>query len=126
MKAFIFAALASALLASPALCDVIDVGGGANDFPKIQAAVNAAQDGDVLRIYPGNYEPFVVTNKGITLARVNGNVHILGTYRVRNLSSSRTVEISGLSATGTDNSALIISNCAGSVRVRDAALIGAD
>src|SRR5262245_38835698 len=37
------------------------------DYPTLQAAIDAAQDGDVVRVAPGTYGPIVFQGKAITV-----------------------------------------------------------
>lgn len=54
---------------------------GSGGFPTIQAAVDTARDGDILRIAPGTYGGFSVAGKGLTLlADQPGTVRILNLY----------------------------------------------
>ena len=118
-----------ALCSFPSLvwADVLNVGGPFSTHSEIQAAVIAAQDGDVVRIWPGNYQPFWIDDEALTLvaAMPGGGVMINGTYRVKNLAPSRSVLISGVSATGGDGHALVVTDCQGSVRLRDSHFVGA-
>ena len=54
--------MSAALLAGPAQADVLNLSPGGTTHVSIQAAVDAANDGDTLLIGPGTYE-------GFTLAR---------------------------------------------------------
>ncbi len=121
------AAVAAATLVSPALSDVIDVRGPSPDFDQIAPAVQAAADGDVLRIWPGVYESFWVNDKSLSLVRAtsSGVITVDGTIRIRNLSSDRRVEMAGVGATGTDGYALVVSDCRGPVRIREGDFVGA-
>lgn len=121
--------LAFALSAERAFSEVIDVRGPTPDYGEIDPAVVAAQDGDVIRIWPGTYQPFWIDDKSLTLvsADTSGAVLVAGTYRIENLSPDRSVEISGISANGAANSyALVVSDCRGSVRIRECVYHGGD
>jgi len=113
--------------ASRAFADVLDVRGPSPDYSEIAAAVTAAQDGDVLRIWPGTYQPFWIDDKSLTLVAADDSAPVMvdGTYRIKNLAADRSVEISGVSATGTDGRALVVSDCRGSVRIREGNFVGA-
>ncbi|MDA1266522.1 MAG: hypothetical protein O2816_15690 [Planctomycetota bacterium] len=113
-------AAACLLLATPSLADVLNVRGPQPDHQEIQAALDAASPGDVLRVWPGQYQIFSVT-QSVTIVRatVNGVAEVQGTLRIRDLAAGATVELNGISSTGQDGPALIVSNCAGSVRLRE-------
>ena len=59
--------LALVTAAGSARAEVIDVGGSTPDYDDIQAAVDAAVDGDILRIAPGNWSHFHIEDKSLTL-----------------------------------------------------------
>jgi hypothetical protein len=107
--------------------EVIDVRGPSPDYTEIAGAVIAATDGDVIRVWPGKYQPFWIDDKSLTLVAATSSsaVEINGTYRVKNLAPHRSVELSGISATGVDGYALVVSDCQGSVRIREGVFHGA-
>lgn len=121
-------AFSAVFLTAIARADVLDVGGPAPDHAQISAAVNAAHDGDVIRIWPGNYLPFTVLGKSLSLveATTSGAVHVLGTIRIRELGPEQAVLLSGIHATGTDGRGLVVSDCLGSVRVREGVFQGSE
>jgi len=92
---------ASAPKAKP-LC----VGNGAKCFATIQAALDAAQDGDSIQIYPGTYPGGFTIDKSVSLVGVNANaVTIRGGGPVVTIgeffaASEPTVSISGVTITG--------------------------
>lgn len=113
-------------LAVSAQADVLDVGGPTPDHAQISSAVGAARDGDVIRIWPGNYQPFTVLGKSLALveATSSGAVLVGGTIRIRELGPEQSVVLSGIDATGTDGRGLVVSDCLGAVRIRDGAYRG--
>lgn len=115
-----------ALLATSASADVLNVGGPNPNYAQIKAAVLAAQDGDVIRVWPGVYGAVGINDRSLTIVSVNGgsSVRIDGTLRVRNLSPQRSVALSGINVKGLDGYALIVTDCAGSVRITGASLEG--
>ncbi|MAE45714.1 MAG: hypothetical protein CMJ86_02370 [Planctomycetes bacterium] len=120
-------ALAALAFLSPlASADVFNVRGPQPDFTEIQPAVAAAQDGDVVRIWPGSYQAFWIDDEALTLvaALPGAGVVVSGTYRVMNLAASRSVLISGVRASGSDGIALVVSDCQGSVRIRNSTFVG--
>jgi len=108
--------------------DVIDVRGPSPDYDQIVDAVNAAQDGDVVRIWPGHYGAFWIEDKALTLVRADpsGAVIVDGTYRIKNLAAHRSVEVCGVDAHPADGHALVVSGCRGSVRIRDGEYVAGD
>ena len=84
------------LLITSARGDVI-VLGQPGSHATLQAAIDAAQDGDVLLIEPGTYTGFTIDDKALTLLPTSpGNINVNGLCKVRNLSARRAVSISGL------------------------------
>lgn len=113
------------LLVPPAAADVLDVGGPTPDFAQIGAAVQAAADGDVVRVWPGGYAAFTVQDKSLSIVKAAaGAVMVGGTYRVTNLSLSKVVSVHGIDATGVDGHGLVVSDCQGAVRIREASFTG--
>ena len=115
-----------ALLAPAASADVLNVGGPNPNHSQIKAAVLASQDGDVIRVWPGVYGALGINDRSLTIVSVNGgsSVRIDGTLRIRNLSPQRSVALSGINVKGLDGYALIVTDCAGSIRIADASLVG--
>ncbi len=120
-------ALALGFTSRPATAGVINVRGPNSNFTQIKVAVNAAADGDVIRIWPGTYNAFGINNKSLSLVSQSGtsSVHVNGTLRVRNLDPGRLVTLSGINAVGADGYGLAVSDCQGSVRIRDGEFEGA-
>lgn len=129
-------ALASLSLAVPA---PVPTGGnvlavdddGSAPFATIQAAVDAAQDGDVVLVRSGTYPRFQIGDKALVVTGdVGAQVQVQGGVRVAGLAASRTVVLANLSSTGTPSadlelsSGLELANCAGHVRVEACVLAG--
>lgn len=97
---------------------------GLGVLPDLQTAIAAAAPGDVLIVAPGNYAPFVIDNKSVSVfALPGGVVSIAGTIEVRNLGPGQRVVLSGLDATGANlptrsGSGLRLDSNAGQVRVQ--------
>lgn len=112
--------------------NVLVVGPLPTQIAEIQAAVDAAVDGDVILVKSGTYASFSVPNKEVTIVEDHGQtVFVDGAIRVRNLAAGRTVVISGLQATGravagneVTGNGFYATNCAGSIRVQDCQLQG--
>jgi len=112
---------------------VFVVGPGPGEIPEIQTAIDAATDGDFVLVKSGNYLSFVVPNRSLTIAADAGaTVNVIGAIRARNLSASRSIVFSGLSAQGfastndADANGLHLVNCTGPVTLQDCTLRGFD
>ncbi|MBI5433502.1 MAG: right-handed parallel beta-helix repeat-containing protein [Planctomycetes bacterium] len=99
----------------------------------LQAAIDAAADGDVLVAHGGNYSGFTIDNRSLAIFAVPGEtVHVQGKVEIKNLPSSKRVVLSDLDidetiASGLDGThALYVSNCTGSVWIQSCTLTGAD
>lgn len=109
---------------------VVDaLGGGA--FTQIQAAIDAAAEGDTVLVKSGSYPSFVVANKELAIVGDDGaDVQVVGAIRVRNLAASKTLVLANLVATGASNGngyyppGLSLSQNQGRVRVEACELKG--
>lgn len=95
-----------ALVAQPALAATLCVGSGGGCYPTIQAAVNAAHDGDTIAVGPGTFAGGVTITKGVHLQGagaastvIRGGSHVL-TIGAFGASHEPTVSISGVMITG--------------------------
>ncbi len=101
-------------------------------YPTIQAAVDAAVDGDALLVAGGNYGGFTIVNKSLAVfAAPHATVQLDGPIEVLDLSSSRFVVLDGLDQWIPPNSPIVGSapglklfNDGGDVRVQHCALSG--
>ena len=111
-------ALASFPAAARAEVLVVDADGSA-DFTTLQAAIDAARDGDLILVRHGDYGAAKIVGKGLHLAVLGDDVVTSGDVELRNLAPGQTVLLSGLPATrpGGLGPRLIIDGCAGSVRI---------
>lgn len=115
------------LLAAPAAASVVVVNG---DSFVLQAAIDAAADGDILLIKPGSggaISGVAIDGKSLTLV-VDQGVYTLGRIEVRNLPASGVVMLHGFTLTtfspaflfpSAESGSLEVHDCAGSVRVED-------
>jgi hypothetical protein len=96
---------------------------GLGVLPDISTAIAAAAPGDVLLVAPGNYAPFVIDNKSLSIFAMPGGVTIDGTIEVRNLGVGKRVVLSGLEAHGAvlptrSGSGLVLTSNVGQVRLQ--------
>jgi hypothetical protein len=98
----LFVALAPLSLAAPAAAQhvwVVDDSGGAGvDSFTVQGAINLASDGDVILVRASVLPAFVIDGKSLTVTADAGAAVKVDGFRVRNLSASQSVTISGLAA----------------------------
>lgn len=120
------------LAGASALADlhVVDAS-GAGDFTSIEAAVQAASDGDVILVRPGTYGYFLMLEKGLTVVAEQPNsVFVSGGTRVAYLAPGQRALLSNLvlfgnpSATLFANHGLSVGN-AGAVRIENCRFLGA-
>jgi hypothetical protein len=132
------AALALALSAAPAAADVF-IWGQPGSYASLQAAIDAAVDGDVLLLEPTTTLPYtsaVIDGKGLHLAGLGTGplslVFIRGMLKVQNLPATSSFSLSdidiGWGFQTTPQSGLVdalwLKDCAGEVRVQRAYLRG--
>ena len=131
--------LLASLLLAPTLAPfagadvhVVDATGG-GDHTTLQAAVDAAVDGDLLLVRAtGTYAGFVVDGKALTIVRAGRDVvHVAGTVEVKNLPAAETLLLGGFEVQGQSHAqaslvkpALVLTADAGGVRVQNSRLLG--
>lgn len=124
--------LALSALFSPALAGVLVVDASSpTGFTQIQAAVDAANDGDTILVGPGFYAGFAVHDKALDLvadtSAGSGPVHIDGRVIVNGLAASRTFTLHGFEVRGTSSApCVVLAGNAGSVRIQGCSIAGAD
>src|SRR5262245_36286230 len=80
---------------------IVDANGAPGTFTTLQAACDAAAEGDTVLIKSGTYAGFAVADKALTVATdSNAYVQIYGAVRVRNLAAGKTAVLIGLKANG--------------------------
>ncbi len=122
------ATLVLSSLASSASAGVIVVNAaGGGQFTSIQAAVNAAVDGDTLLVKSGTYAGFTITDKTLTVvADTSASVQVQGMVLVQLLAVTRSLTLCGLIITGNGGNALVLASNSGEVRIQDCFLYGAN
>lgn len=109
---------------------VVDDDAGAGvDFAAIQAAVDAAADGDTVLVKAGTYDPFAIVGKSLVVTGESGElVEVvaastgLHAIEVRDLLSSQSVAIRGIQGVAegvTDSAVLALDNNQGPVWIED-------
>ena len=86
--------------AQPTGGNILYVGGsGANNYTKIQDAINAASNGDTIFVYSGTYYENVVINKSINLIGEDKNTTIIDGNGIGNVVyiTANNVNLSGFS-----------------------------
>lgn len=101
------------------------------NFTQIQAAIDAASDGDVVLVKTGSYDTFVVNDKDLSILTDVGNAAtVQGAIRVTNLAAGKSVLVAGLSARGISDPSvplqhgLYVASSPGHVRIQDCTLRG--
>ncbi|MCC6407397.1 MAG: hypothetical protein IT453_09535 [Planctomycetes bacterium] len=99
----------------------------------LQAAIDAAADGDVLLVHGGTYSGFTIDNRSIAIFGVPGEtVDVQGRVDITNVPSSKWVVLSDIDVhetipTGVHGyRAVGLTNCAGTVWIQGCTLAGSD
>lgn len=120
-------AIATPVAAAQSAVRVVDDSGGPGiQYTTIQAAIEAAADGDVILVKPGTYSDASINDTSVTIvADSGGPVRVVDGIAIRNLSSQRRVVLRGLRAPSGSEEGLQVKNCAGQVWIEDCILTGA-
>jgi hypothetical protein len=99
---------------------VLTVGGPGAAYSDLQSAVNAAVDGDVLRVRGSTSAIATVDGKGISII-ADDPTHLSfgGGLIIRNVPSGSTALVAGFALSWFGSPAVRIENCAGAVRLQD-------
>jgi hypothetical protein len=112
MRTLLLLALSASLLDAQTTWNVNATGGGS--FTTIQAAVQAASNGDIIRVFPtATYDWTLTLNKGLTILGATPQTSVTGQLNVTGLSTNQTVVIGNFTASGS----LQVTNTAGPVIV---------
>ncbi len=105
---------------------VDDTPGPGVDFASIQAAVDAASDGDVILVGAGTYTKTSVVGKRLVITADAGQqVNVFTALSVRGLSASQSVVLRGLDVVNPVEQGLYLVDCDGPIFVEDCVLRGA-
>ncbi|MCC6406493.1 MAG: hypothetical protein IT453_04970 [Planctomycetes bacterium] len=108
-----------ALVLSLALGGQVHTVGSGQTFATIQAAVDAAQDGDVVLVRAGAFPGFAIDGKALTIAADEGaSVIVNGEVRVEHTPAGKPTLLSGLDVFAGGAEALFLRNDLGAVHVR--------
>ena len=132
--AFFLAVLLGIAFSTSARADVFVVDDdGTTGFTSLQAAVDAAREGDLVLVQPGTYFGFSLQGKGITVAGLStpDAVQLVGTTTIRDLDPGQVARLVALTLRGrldandpAKAAALRGLGCDGSVRVDGCAILG--
>src|SRR5262245_25846302 len=127
--------LACALVASTAPAGnvlVVNTAGG-GPYTHIQAAVDAASDGDTILVKSGTFADVLVDNKAIVIVGDTGAVvSVIRGIQARNLAADKTLILENITSTGATStgtlasSGLVLTDMAGRVRVERCMLTGGE
>lgn len=108
----------------PADVLVVDANGGA-DFDTITAAVGAAGPGDLIYVWPGDYDSFTVVSKELSVVGFSGLVRV-GGVQVQHLTENQQVLLANLEVQEKSPAyeSLIVTDCAGPVRLQNCLFVG--
>lgn len=117
-------ALCAYLSHSLASADVLDVRGPNPDAPDLPTAVAMANDGDVIRVYPGSDPSFTIDGKSLTIvpSQAGEVIPLAGNVIIQNLGVGQGVVLHGLQSGGTSRFSAF--DCQGSIRVFDGSFPG--
>lgn len=109
-------------LASPILANGVRIlrPAGTANFPDIQSAVNQAVDGEVILVGGGTYAGFQVSGKSLSiLSNPSSYVTVTSPIEISAIAAGKQVNLSGFDVESTTaGPALVVSQCAGDVRVQ--------
>jgi hypothetical protein len=106
---------------------VDDDGGPGVHFLDVQSAINAAAEGDVVLVKPGDYGSFTIFQKSVHVAaEVDGTARCHGGFSVRGLSAAQSAVVRGVKVVNPLEDGLQVKNCAGKVWIEACALLGND
>lgn len=107
-----------ALLATTATADVLVVAPTGAPYTTVQAAINAAVDGDTVLVKAGVYPGFTVTAKSLSIVSdPEGAARIESWIIIQNVGVGRRVCLSGFELRSTSQGTLRVSDCAGALRL---------
>ncbi|MHC4375028.1 MAG: right-handed parallel beta-helix repeat-containing protein [Planctomycetota bacterium] len=104
---------------------IVDNSGAPADFTELELAMEAAADGDVILVKPGNYGPFSMQGKGVSVIGDGGGiVRVRGPLEIRDLPANSKAVVRHLRTSTAVLHGMHLENCAGSVHLEDCNLNG--
>jgi pectin methylesterase-like acyl-CoA thioesterase len=108
------------ILATSPASAAVQVVSSSGPFTSVQAAVDAASDGDTVLVRSGSYPGFVIQDKEVdVIADLGGIVSIDSPIRVQSLAAGRALFLRGLHVSTKAKEALIVVGNAGPVLVEE-------
>lgn len=112
-----------ALCAGAQAAEVRVVAPAGAPYATLQAAITAANDGDVVLVKSGDYAGATIEGKGLAIVEDSGAVaRVTGTLLVQNVAAGQVVVVTGLEIAAANAPALEARAVAGSLRVESCAL----
>jgi len=104
---------------------IVDNSGAPADFTELELAVEAAADGDVILVKGGNYGPFTMGGKGVSVIAEQGSiVRVRGPLRIVDVPAGSRAVLRNLRTSTAVEHGVSIDGCAGSVHLEDCNLNG--
>lgn len=104
---------------------IVDNSGAPADFTELELAMQAAADGDVILVKPGNYGPFSMQGKGVSVIGDEGGiVRVRGPLEIRDLPANSEAVVRNLRTSTAVLHGMLLENCAGSVHLEECNLNG--
>lgn len=95
------------------------VGGPASTAPTIQAAVDAAVDGDIVLVRTSTFGSVVIDGKGLALVDESAGATSSNRFEIRNLPANSSIALRGFNVTADIDNLVWVHDCQGHVRLED-------
>lgn len=104
---------------------IVDNSGAPADFTELEAAVSAAVDGDVVLVKEGNYGPFVIEGKGVTVVgELGADVRVRGPLQVLAVPAGSRTVLRNLRTSTPVEHGIELDFCQGSVHLEECHFVG--